>query len=282
SGETPLHIAARTAGGEKCAELLLKSGAEVNATQESGETPLHVAARNCHYAVARSLLDHWKKTHPGDNGAALVNAQNELGETVLHYACLISKSQAHHPTEDKDLVKLLLQNGGEVNIPNDKYRMTCIHYCSKEGNADILHEILNQIDPTMLQAALHLAAEFGHGEVVDILLKHKAFANARSKKGMTPLHLAARNGYTEIVQKLVTQYGSTLDALTLTKRTPLHLAAENGKLDVCSVLLEMRADANSIDNTGQTPLLLAAENDHPEVVKLFLRHKPELVSMANS
>ncbi|KAF8774112.1 Ankyrin-1 like protein [Argiope bruennichi] len=359
SGETPLHIAARTAGGEKCAELLLKSGAEVNATQEdgetplhfaarhghlntvalllqdkadvqqksnSGETPLHVAARNCHYAVARSLLDHWKKTHPGDNGATLVNAQNELGETVLHYACLISKSQAHHPTEDKDLVKLLLQNGGEVNIPNEEYRMTCIHYCSKEGNADILHEILNQIDPTMLQgacnrialngwtpllyacqkghpevvnlllqnaarvdvfdeggkAALHLAAEFGHGEVVDILLKHKAFANARSKKGMTPLHLAARNGYTEIVQKLVTQYGATLDALTLTKRTPLHLAAENGKLDVCSVLLEMRADANSIDNTGQTPLLLAAENDHPEVVKLFLRHKPELVSMANS
>ncbi|GFT61989.1 short transient receptor potential channel 2 [Nephila pilipes] len=359
SGETPLHIAARTSGGEKCAELLLKSGAEVNATQEdgetplhfaaryghlntvalllqdkadlqqkskSGETPLHVAARNCHYAVARSLLDHWKKTHPGDTGATLVNAQNELGESVLHYASLVSKSQAHHPTEDKDLVKLLLQNGGEVNVPNEEYRMTSIHYCSKEGNADILHEILNQIDPTMLQgacnrialngwtpllyacqtghpevvklllqnaarvdvfdeggkAALHLAAEFGHGEVVDILLKHKAFANARSKKGMTPLHLAARNGYTEIVQKLVTQYGATLDALTLTKRTPLHLAAENGKLDVCSVLLEMRADANSIDNTGQTPLLLAAENDHPEVVKLFLRHKPELVSMANS
>ncbi|GIY47556.1 ankyrin-1 [Caerostris extrusa] len=252
-----------------------------------------------------------------DNGSTLVNAQNNLGESVLHYACLISKSQAHHPTEDKDLVKLLLQNGGEVNVPNKEGNslfviMTCIHYCSKEGNADILHEILNQIDPTMLQgacnrialngwtpllyacqkghpevvnlllqnsarvdvfdeggkAALHLAAEFGHGEVVDILLKHKAFANARSKKGMTPLHLAARNGYTEIVQKLVSQYGATLDALTLTKRTPLHLAAENGQLDVCS--------------TGQTPLLLAAENDHPEVVKLFLRHKPELVSMANS
>ncbi|KAG8184723.1 hypothetical protein JTE90_019327 [Oedothorax gibbosus] len=359
SGETPLHIAARTPGGEKCAELLLKSGGEVNATQEegetalhfaarhghlntvalllqdkadvqqksnSGETPLHVAARNCHYAVARSLLDHWKKTHPGDNGATLVNAQNELGETVLHYASLVSKSQAHHPTEDKDLVKLLLQYGGEVNIPSEKYRMTSIHYCAKEGNADILHEILNQIDPTMLQgacnrialngwtpllyacqtghpevvklllqnsarvdvfdengkAALHLAAEFGHGEVVDILLKHKAFANARNKKGMTPLHLAAKNGYTEIVQKLVSQYGATLDALTLTKRTPLHLAAENGKLDVCQILLEMRADANAIDNTGQTPLLLAAENDHPEVVKLFLRHKPELVSMANA
>ena len=32
--ETPLHIAARTRDGEKCAEMLLKSGANVNARRE--------------------------------------------------------------------------------------------------------------------------------------------------------------------------------------------------------------------------------------------------------
>lgn len=32
--ETPLHIAARTKDGEKCADMLLKSGADVNATKE--------------------------------------------------------------------------------------------------------------------------------------------------------------------------------------------------------------------------------------------------------
>ena len=32
--ETPLHIAARTEGGEKCAEMLFKSGANVNSTRE--------------------------------------------------------------------------------------------------------------------------------------------------------------------------------------------------------------------------------------------------------
>jgi hypothetical protein len=31
---SPLHIAARTKEGEKCAEMLLKSGADVNATRE--------------------------------------------------------------------------------------------------------------------------------------------------------------------------------------------------------------------------------------------------------
>ena len=32
----------------------------------------------------------------------------------------------------------------------------------------------------------------------------------------------------------------------------------------------------------QTPLHLAAENDHSDVVKLFLKHRPELVTMANT
>ncbi len=32
--ETPLHIAARIKEGEKCAEMLVKSGADVNATKE--------------------------------------------------------------------------------------------------------------------------------------------------------------------------------------------------------------------------------------------------------
>ena len=32
--ETPLHIASRVKDGEKCAEMLLKSGADVNAAQE--------------------------------------------------------------------------------------------------------------------------------------------------------------------------------------------------------------------------------------------------------
>lgn len=44
------------------------------------------------------------------------------------------------------------------------------------------------------KAALHLAAECGHVEVADVLLTAKAFVNAKSKIGLTPLHLAAQNG----------------------------------------------------------------------------------------
>lgn len=40
--ETPLHIASRVTGGESCALMLLRSGAEPNITMENGDTPLHV------------------------------------------------------------------------------------------------------------------------------------------------------------------------------------------------------------------------------------------------
>lgn len=43
--ETPLHLAARVKDGEKCALMLLKSGANPNITTEDGNSPVHVAAR---------------------------------------------------------------------------------------------------------------------------------------------------------------------------------------------------------------------------------------------
>lgn len=65
------------------------------------------------------------------------------------------------------------------------------------------------------QAALHIAGELGHEEVVDILLAHNAFVNVRNKHGMTPLHLAARKGFNSIVKQLVLNHGALLDAFTL-------------------------------------------------------------------
>lgn len=54
--ETPLHIAARVMEGEKCALMLLKSGADPNITMDSGETPLHVAAKTGRLRIIRLLL----------------------------------------------------------------------------------------------------------------------------------------------------------------------------------------------------------------------------------
>lgn len=56
--ETALHIAARVKDGEKCALMLLKSGAGPNLTTEEGQTPVHVAARYGNLQTLLLLLEY--------------------------------------------------------------------------------------------------------------------------------------------------------------------------------------------------------------------------------
>lgn len=55
--DTPLHIAARVPGGEKCALMLLKSGAGVNLPTEDGQTPVHAAAQHGNLSTLTLLLE---------------------------------------------------------------------------------------------------------------------------------------------------------------------------------------------------------------------------------
>lgn len=51
--ETALHIAARVKDGERCALMLLKSGAGPNLLDDDGQTPVHIAAK---YGNLQTLL----------------------------------------------------------------------------------------------------------------------------------------------------------------------------------------------------------------------------------
>lgn len=56
--ETPLHIAARIKEGDRCALMLLKSGAGANHTTDDGQTPVHVAAKNGSLQTLELLLEN--------------------------------------------------------------------------------------------------------------------------------------------------------------------------------------------------------------------------------
>ncbi|KAH9498484.1 hypothetical protein Btru_007628 [Bulinus truncatus] len=317
--ETPLHIAARTEGGEKCAEMLFKSGADVNSTRENGETALHVSARygglsvlksllreganpmhqskagetalhiatrHCHLDIVKELQEFVCQKRSLHDAITLANQQNAEGEAPIHCAAEIKKSQAHNDFEDTDLVKLILSYNANVAYTTKLNGQSPLLVASEQGHLDIVKILLkNQARVDIFdehgKTALHLAAENGHEQVADMLLYHKAFVNAKSKHGLTPLHLAASNGNVTLVKLLIEKHGATIDALTLAKKTALHMAAQNGQKEVCAALIKMNADTNATDVHGQTPLHLAAENNHSDVVKLFLKHRPELVTMAN-
>ena len=109
--------------------------------------------------------------------------------------------------------------------------------------------------------ALHFAAEQGHFDVCEYLIKYLdgEDKNPKDKYGRTPMHLAAYFGELEIVKcimdKLEDKNPKNLDG-----QTPMHLAVQEGDYEMCKVIINHGADPNPTDNEGITALDLADSN----------------------
>uniref|UniRef100_A0AAY4CGL0 Ankyrin repeat and sterile alpha motif domain containing 1A n=1 Tax=Denticeps clupeoides TaxID=299321 RepID=A0AAY4CGL0_9TELE len=127
---------------------------------------------------------------------------------------------------------------------------------------------------------LHHAALNGHSAVVELLLRNEALTNIADNKGCYPLHLAAWKGDERIVQLLVHQGPShpKLNQQNNDNETPLHCAAQYGHSKVVCLLLEELTDPTMRNNKFETPLDLAALYGRLEVVKLLLTAHPNLLS----
>uniref|UniRef100_A0A8C7T5Y4 Ankyrin repeat and sterile alpha motif domain containing 1A n=1 Tax=Oncorhynchus mykiss TaxID=8022 RepID=A0A8C7T5Y4_ONCMY len=126
---------------------------------------------------------------------------------------------------------------------------------------------------------LHHAALNGHSEVVEALLRNEALTNIADNKGCYPLHLAAWKGDQRIVRLLIHQGPShpKLNEQNNDNETPLHCAAQYGHTQVVRLLLEELTDPTMRNNKFETPLDLAALYGRLEVVKLLLTAHPNLL-----
>jgi cytohesin len=127
--------------------------------------------------------------------------------------------------------------------------------------ADPIHDAARNGDLAAVQAELDKGVDVDEGD--------------DSWPEMTPLHYAADEGHTEVVELLIAN-GADVNAKDEEGWTPFHLAAYWGGKDIVELLIAAGADVNAKNNWIGTPLDIATHPENPidtaETADLIRKH----------
>ena len=234
NGVTALHIAAAF-GRLETAHVLLENGANPNALTFAGQTSLQLAVESDAVEMAHLLLEFGADTET-----------TSLGRSNLHLA--VEKGS-------KKMVKMLLDYSANPMARNRLSSQTTLHSAVTMGHIDIAKGIIEALLNSRRKngdCALHSAVMARNENSIDVLIRHGSDIDCKGFMGRTPLHLAASNGFSDMIIVLLHR-GARINEKDLTNgATPLHLAATFGQGSAVSLLVREGAAVRIHDRLGQT------------------------------
>ena len=286
-GLQPLHLAA-AAGNMPVIQLLLKSGAKIDALSNAGETPLHIAAQNANLAVPVLLqagADASRKTARGDTALHLMLRPPASGGLADPFAsptrkealtALIAKSDVNARGQ-QGLTPLLMALQAKDQIARDLL-------IAAKGNADNTSEVFDA------------AAQNDAAGLSKLLKAQPLLASTVLPTGWTPLHMAALWNAPATMTALLAA-GADVSARDSQGASPLHRVLQADKTSAelranAILLIEKGADVNARsdyepyssrnnrwkEHMGDTPLNRAILLSDADLVSLLLKKGARLNS----
>jgi len=287
-GNTPLMLAADQGQLETC-RILLKEGADPTAINEEGESALFFAAGSGNDEIVKLLLDNDPLNFLFENKnnyapalmfaahrghlrvcQVLLKAEadplktNSEGLNTIHIAVRGGKIEIVRLFFDRELIASKTKNGS-----------TSLMLAAQEGHQDIFEALLKEgADPLATNedgwSTMHWAAVAGKVKIVQMLRVHKQLIDLRDKRDVTPLILAAQEGHSDVCELLL-KAGANPFATSESSMNAMHTAAVAGKVKIVQMLVVHKQLIDSKTKNSRTPLMLAAQEGHRDVCEALLK-----------
>ncbi|XP_075168380.1 ankyrin repeat domain containing protein 6 diego [Haematobia irritans] len=160
---------------------------------------------------------------------------------------------------------------------------TICHEAAARGDDFCLYKILKNNGQISFQrnsvegnTPLHEAARRGYSRCVTILCKSlclieiKSNINIKNNYGFSALHLAAQNGHNQCCRELILR-GSNLNTLNKYGDSPLHTACRYGHVAVARILISAFCDKNVQNNNGDTALHITCAMGRRKLTTILLK-----------
>lgn len=233
--------------------LLLKRGADPNASAEGGMTALMFAAESGELLLVKMLV--------------LNGADPDLTHVEETTPLLIAVLNGHF-----EVAHFLLEKGADPDH-RDEYKGTALLYAAALNNYEIADLLLfygasDSIRDKDGNTALMTAVFFGNVETTDVLLQNGLDPDGKDKQENTPLMIAAQQGNLPISQLLL-ERGAGLEKVNAQNYTPLAHAIQYRQDSIARLLIDSGANVNHKIEPGKNLYDLARQQGNNKIIRFL-------------